>query len=105
MYLSVCDDKGNELPFGRLSMFEFSWKLSPTYIEGYDYTIINTTLIKFPPNNNKGDWCWAAQLGVSREADSPPFVLVPLERGWAVEFGDTYRDYCRDVPGLIPRLR
>ena len=21
------------------------------------------------------------------------------------EFGDTYREYCRDVPGLIPRLR
>jgi len=27
------------------------------------------------------------------------------ERMMREEFGDTYRDYCRDVPGLIPRLR
>ncbi len=86
MYLAVLDDKGVELPFKRVCLFDIVFKMSPARNSSDDYSIINVDDIKTSPF--KGDACWAAMLGVCQEVDSPPFVLVPLDHGRVLDHGE-----------------
>ena len=87
MYLAILDDNGFELPIPRVVLFDVPFCLSPPRNGGYDYTVINAAPIISGPLNAKSGW--AAALGVCYEVDCPPFVVVPLEHGRRMSFGES----------------
>jgi hypothetical protein len=79
MYLVILDDKGNELPIRRLSLFDVSFKISPGRTGVEQCTFVNLAFIQ--TGEFEGEVGWAAALGVCAEADGAPFAVIPLEHG------------------------
>lgn len=87
MYLSIHDDKGRELAVRRVYAPDLFWKMSPPPNDHDAFIMMNVNSASFGPlDAEKG---WAAQIGVSYDPDTEPFVVIPLEYARDMRRGDT----------------